>query len=94
MNTGKYTAGGNETSTGMWGGVSFCGIRSAKVSTEHIRYTTTASDGKQSAQDMEIYVGVEVSLQPLLISVLDGGELSGSLPGRLTTGRNPTVPTL
>ena len=24
--------------------------------------------------DMEIYVGVEVSLQSLLISVLDGGE--------------------
>ena len=43
---------------------------------------------------MEMYVGVEVSLQSLLISVLVGGEFSGSHPGRLTTGRKPTVPTV
>lgn len=39
-------------------------------------------------------MGVEVSLQSLVISVLDGGEFSGSRPGRLTTGRKPTVPTV
>ena len=37
-------------------------------------------------------MGVEMSLQSLLISVLDGGEFSGSHPGRLTTGSKPTVP--
>jgi hypothetical protein len=50
--------------------------------------------GKQSVHNMEIYVGVEASLQSLLISVLVGGELSGSQPGRLTTGRKPAVPTV
>lgn len=75
---------------GVGGAESLCGVRSAKVSTEYITYVSTVS----SLCTIWRYVGVEVSLQSLLISVLDGGEFSGSHPGRLTTGRKPTVATV
>jgi hypothetical protein len=42
---------------------------------------------------MNTYGGVDVLIQVLLTSALDGGKLSGSRPGRFTPGEGAPIPT-